>query len=106
VLFDLDGTLLDTAPDMAAALNRLLHEEGRPPLAFADIRPHVSHGSTAMVRLGFGQSDEVAFATLRQRYLQVYSQHLAEHTRLFDGLDAALNRLAVAGPKIGRPPAG
>ena len=97
VLFDLDGTLLDTAADMAEALNRLLHQHGRTPLAFADIRPHVSHGSTALVRLGFGQTDETTFAALRQQYLQVYRQNLAEHTRLFAGLDAALNRLEVAG---------
>jgi N-acetyl-D-muramate 6-phosphate phosphatase len=97
VLFDLDGTLLDTAPDMAAALNRLLHEEGRPPLAFADIRPHVSHGSTALVRLGFGHTDESTFATLRQRYLEVYRQNLADQTQLFDGVDSALQRLEAAG---------
>ena len=97
VLFDLDGTLLDTAHDMAAALNRLLDEHGRPPLAFADIRPHVSHGSTALVRLGFGQTDETTFGMLRQRYLEVYRQNLAEQTQLFEGLDSALNRLEVEG---------
>jgi N-acetyl-D-muramate 6-phosphate phosphatase len=97
VLFDLDGTLLDTAPDMAAALNRLLDEKGCPPLAFADIRPHVSHGSTALVRLGFGHTDESTFATLRQRYLEVYRQNLADQTQLFDGVDSALNRLEAAG---------
>jgi len=97
VLFDLDGTLLDTAPDMAAALNRLLDEQGRSPLAFADVRPYVSHGSTALVRLGFGHTDESTFATLRQRYLEVYRQNLADQTQLFDGVDSALNRLEVQG---------
>ncbi len=97
VLFDLDGTLLDTAPDMAGALNQLLHEEGRPPLAFAHIRPHVSHGSTAMVRLGFADATDARFAALRQRYLEVYGKCLAQETRLFDGLDAALNKLEAAG---------
>jgi len=97
VLFDLDGTLLDTAPDMAGALNQLLHEEGRPPLAFAHIRPHVSHGSTAMVRLGFADATDTRFAALRQRYLEIYGTCLAEETRVFDGLDAALAKLEAAG---------
>jgi len=54
VLFDLDGTLLDTAPDMGATLNALLLEHGLPALAHATIRPHVSRGSRALVTLGFG----------------------------------------------------
>ena len=54
VLFDLDGTLADTAPDLAHTLNTLLAEEGRVKLAYETIRPEVSHGAGALVRLGFG----------------------------------------------------
>ena len=58
LLLDLDGTLLDTAPDMAGALNSLRVEEGRVPLPFAALRPFVSHGAVALVRAGFGDVDE------------------------------------------------
>ena len=61
LLLDLDGTLLDTAPDMAGALNRLLRENDRRELPFERIRPHVSHGAAALVRLGFGAQDPVEF---------------------------------------------
>ena len=57
VLFDLDGTLADTAPDLAQTLNTLLVEEGRTALPYAIIRPEVSHGATALLRLGFGDVD-------------------------------------------------
>jgi N-acetyl-D-muramate 6-phosphate phosphatase len=97
VLFDLDGTLIDTAPDMTAALNELLIEEGSAPLQFAQARPFVSHGATALVRLGFPQVPEEKFAALRKRFLQIYSTLLAGNTRMFDGLDAALGALESAG---------
>lgn len=97
VLFDLDGTLLDTAPDMAGALNDLLHQEGRPPLPFTQVRPHVSHGSTAMIRLGFPQATDSLFTTLRERYLEIYEMRLADETKIFDGVDAALTKLEAAG---------
>jgi len=91
VLLDLDGTLADTAPDLAYALNRLREEEGRAPLPYEVIRAAVSHGSSALVRLGFGDvTDETAFAALRQRLLDRYHRHLARDTRLFAGMDALL----------------
>ena len=97
LLLDLDGTLLDTAPDMAGALNRLLREEGRPELPFASVRPHVSHGAAALVRLGFGtQLPEAEFERLRRRFLAVYSEHLSAGTRLFPGFGAVLDRLDAA----------
>lgn len=97
LLLDLDGTLLDTAPDMAGALNRLLVEEARAELPFASIRPHVSHGAAALVRLGFGQqlaADE--FERLRLRFLAVYSEHLSTGTTLFPGFADVLDRLDAA----------
>jgi phosphoglycolate phosphatase len=89
-LFDLDGTLLDTAPDMIGALNSLLAEEQRAALGFAGLRSQVSHGAIALVRAGFPDATGAAFELLRQRFLQLYSQRLAEQTRLFPGFEALL----------------
>jgi phosphoglycolate phosphatase len=93
VLFDMDGTLLDTAPDMANALNRLRAEEGQAPLPFAGIRPHVSHGSNAVVKHGFPDADTTRFEQLRLRFLELYAERLAVETRLFAGFEPVLARL-------------
>ena len=94
VLFDLDGTLADTAPDLAHALNALLQEQGRAPLPFESIRPVVSHGATALVRLGFAIDPAAQeFAALRNRLLDLYQQHLARETRLFRGMPELLTEL-------------
>src|SRR5690606_4503882 len=53
VLFDLDGTLLDTAPDLIRVLNQVRREQGREPLPYAEVRTQVSHGSSGLIRLGF-----------------------------------------------------
>lgn len=98
VLFDLDGTLADTAPDLAYALNALLTEQGRAPLPYAAIRPVVSHGATALVRLGFAVATESAeFSALRQRLLDLYQYNVARETRLFDGMPAVLQHIEDAG---------
>jgi N-acetyl-D-muramate 6-phosphate phosphatase len=101
VLFDLDGTLLDTARDMAGALNDLRSEEGLSPLPFAAIRPHASHGSTAMVQTGFGLAPGEAFEAMRQRFLDRYATRIALETRLFPGGEALLLALEQAGLKWG-----
>ena len=94
VLFDLDGTLLDTAPDMTNALNLLLDEEGKPPLSYELCRDFVSHGSIAMVTLGFGdQQDSTEFERRRQRFLDLYEKNLCVDTKLFDGMDETLGFL-------------
>lgn len=97
VLFDLDGTLLDTAPDMVAALNVLRSEERLESLPFEDVQPFVSAGAAALVRLGFPDATEARFATLRERFLQLYGQNVAVHTRLYDGLESALTALEAKG---------
>lgn len=98
VLFDLDGTLLDTAPDLARALNRLRREQGLEALPFARIRPVVSHGAVALVRLGFGgEPGEPGFEALRNRLLALYSADLAAETRLFPGMEPLLTQLEQAG---------
>ena len=101
VLFDLDGTLLDTAQDMAGALNDLRSEAGLSPLPFAVIRPHASHGSTAMVQVGFGLAPGDAFEAMRQRFLDRYAARIALETRLFPGGEELLLALETAGLKWG-----
>ncbi len=94
VLFDLDGTLLDTAPDMTNALNLLLKEEGKEPLSYEACRDFVSHGSVAMVTLGFGdQQTPTELEHRRQRFLDLYEKNLCVDTKLFDGMDETLRFL-------------
>ena len=91
ILFDLDGTLLDTAPDLAHAMNQIRAEQDLAPLSLEAIRPHVSHGSNAMTRFGFDIEEHTAdFMKIRQRLLEAYRQNIALHTRLFDGMDELL----------------
>lgn len=96
-LFDLDGTLMDTAPDMAQALNRLRAECDLASLPQASIRCEVSHGSLAVVRLGFPDAGEAQFERLRARFLALYGECLTDQSRLFDGFDAVLATLDDAG---------
>lgn len=94
VLFDLDGTLIDTAPDMTAALNHVLNEEGLPGLSLEAVRPHVSQGGLAMTRLAFASHrNEDQIEPLRLRFLDYYLQHIAEHSRLFEGFESVLQTL-------------
>lgn len=94
VLFDLDGTLADTAPDLAAALNILRREEGLEELPYGRIRAHVSNGSSALIRIGFdGDEREPDFERRRLRLLDIYRQHLCVDTCLFPGMAAVLDEL-------------
>ena len=98
VLFDLDGTLVDTAPDMGGALNRLLVEEGMAPIPLQNIRPYVSQGGLVLTRLGFaGKVPESDIEPLRQRFLALYREHVADESRLFDGFDGVLSRIEARG---------
>ncbi|MGE0858276.1 MAG: phosphoglycolate phosphatase [Gammaproteobacteria bacterium] len=98
VLFDLDGTLLDTAPDFYLALNALRAEAGLPPLDHALIRPHVSHGSPAMLRLAFDiDATHASYETHRARFLELYASVLASATVPFPGVPALLDALAARG---------
>lgn len=91
VFFDLDGTLIDTAPDMVGALNRLLADHHKPPLPYDAVRPYVSHGSYAMVRMAFGEDAPVN--ELRDSFLRHYEAHIAEASRLFPGMPEYLATL-------------
>jgi phosphoglycolate phosphatase len=101
VLLDLDGTLLDTAPDMVGALNRLREARGHAPLPFATVRPHVSHGAFALVRLGFPDAADSDLAELRARFLDIYRENLSAGTRLFSGFEPVLGELERRGMRWG-----
>jgi phosphoglycolate phosphatase len=91
LLFDLDGTLADTAPDLVAVLNRLLAEDGRPPVPFALARNAVSHGAVGLIRLGYGLATGVTVdPDLRQRFINLYEVHGHSNSRLFIGLQTIL----------------
>jgi N-acetyl-D-muramate 6-phosphate phosphatase len=101
VLFDLDGTLLDTAPDMAGALNALLRENSLAPLPYEAVRSGVSHGAARVVRSGFPDATPEIFATLQRRFLEIYRGALSAGTRLFPGMDQVLESLDAWGIKTG-----
>ncbi|MEO8739953.1 MAG: phosphoglycolate phosphatase [Casimicrobiaceae bacterium] len=91
VLFDLDGTLADTAPDLGSALNRVRADLHLPPLPLAALRPFASHGARGMLRGAMGiEEGNSDYPVLRDRYLDYYGEALFVHTRLFDGADAML----------------
>lgn len=94
VLFDLDGTLLDTAPDMGGALNDLRRERGLPELPLDSLRDRVSHGASALIQHGFGtQPPDDGFETLQRRFLQIYRARIARETRPFPGICDLLRAL-------------
>jgi N-acetyl-D-muramate 6-phosphate phosphatase len=87
VLFDLDGTLVDSAPDLVEVLNRLLGEHGRAPAPYAVARNEVSNGAAGLIRLGFGDDlTDQHFRSLRNRFLEVYSAAVCINSRPFFNL--------------------
>jgi phosphoglycolate phosphatase len=98
VLFDLDGTLADTAPDLAYALNETLRHFGEPTLPYERVRPHVSHGASALIRLGFPfEPGSDAFEERQQVLLDVYQANLCRETRPFAGMPSVLDALERGG---------
>jgi N-acetyl-D-muramate 6-phosphate phosphatase len=98
VLFDLDGTLADTAPDLGYALNLQLVRHGKPTLTDDLIRPYASHGTKGLLGVGFNISPEDAcFSSMRDEYLDIYDQVFTRSPRLFDGMELLLNALEVKG---------
>lgn len=94
VLFDLDGTLVDTAPDLANALNYLLETEGERPLPFEQIRPHATHGTVALIKVGFNIDEhDPRFENFRQIILDHYLTHIADESALFEGIEPLLEQL-------------
>lgn len=97
VFFDLDGTLVDTAPDFHAGVNRLRAARGLAALPYDPIRAVVSEGARAVVTTGFPEAGEAELDSLRDAFLQDYAAHLADHSTLFAGLDPALRALEARG---------
>lgn len=90
LLFDLDGTFVDTAPDMIGAVNRLRAEHGLQPMAPALLRPWVSHGARALVEHGMPEADEATREQWRERFLAIYAEHLCAESVLFPGVEQLL----------------
>lgn len=102
VLFDLDGTFADTAPDMCHALNGLLARHGRDPLDVSAIRAYVSRGARGMLDVGFGlKPEDLDYAPLRDAFLDIYEQRLCADSRWFDGMEALVDSLEARGLKWG-----
>ena len=95
LLFDLDGTLLDTAPDFISALNTQLLGHGRDPIPDSAIRACVTNGSAGLIEKGFGISvDHALFDSIREEYLDLYFNNIAVKTALFAGLEQVLDTCA------------
>lgn len=91
LLLDLDGTLVDTAPDMVAALNRQLQRHQCESVPFESARALVSHGAAALIKLGFGISAEHGeYQNLREEYLAEYAKNIADKSQLFHGMQEIL----------------
>ena len=94
VLFDLDGTLVDSAPDLAGAVNAMRVKRHLPPLPLAQLRPFASHGARGLLGAGFDMNDSHPdYFAMRDEFLEYYERHATEHTRLFEGVDEVLNHL-------------
>ena len=94
LLFDLDGTLADTAPDLGFALNRQREIHGLPALPLQTIRPYVSQGGRGLMKVGFDLTPEDAnFISMREEFLDLYAQRLCHETRLFPGIAELLSEL-------------
>lgn len=101
VLFDLDGTLLDSAPDMLATVNVMRQCRGIAPMTLAGIRPFVSRGARAMAGAAFPEwSDEQIHAAVPE-FLEIYAQELGKHCVLFEGIEALLAAIEADGGRWG-----
>jgi len=102
VLFDLDGTLADTAPDLAAAANRQRLERGLEPLPVEQLRPLASHGARGLVGRALGLApDDDDYEAARQQFLSFYAKAICVHTKLFVGMAETLERLEADGRRWG-----
>jgi len=101
ILFDLDGTLVDSAVDLLNALNIIAVREGVKPLSLASIRPVVSKGGRAMLGVAFAERDANAREALLQPFLDVYAESVATHSTPFDGVSEVLDAIEAAGSRWG-----
>ena len=102
VLFDLDGTFADTAPDLGYAINRMREARGLPPLPLATTRPVVSLGARGLLNAGFGIGpDDADYRALRDEFLALYEENICRETRLFPGIAGLLEAIEKRGPRWG-----
>lgn len=101
VLFDLDGTLLDSAPDMVATVNRMRAARGQGPMPLAELRPHVSRGSRAMSAAAFPELGGEVPPEMIREFLDIYEQELGRHSVLFDGVADMLDAIEADGSRWG-----
>ncbi|PZO65122.1 MAG: phosphoglycolate phosphatase [Pseudoxanthomonas suwonensis] len=101
VLFDLDGTLLDSAPDMLATVNRMRATRGHAPMALADLRPNVSRGARAMAQAAFPDWTVEQVADAVPEFLSIYAEELGGHGAAFEGIEPLLETLEAAGTRWG-----
>lgn len=101
VLFDLDGTLLDSAPDMLATVNRMRDRRGQGPMTLEALRPQVSKGARAMSATAFPELGGEVSGELIREFLGIYEQELGRHAVLFDGVAELLSAIESAGSRWG-----
>jgi phosphoglycolate phosphatase len=102
VFFDLDGTLADTADDLAAPVNAMRRERGQAPMPIEELRPFASAGARGLIGKGLGVlKDDPGYEALRLEFLERYEQDIVVHTRLFDGMPELLQQLEARGVQWG-----
>ena len=102
VLFDLDGTLIDSAPDLAAAANTMRAARDMPPLPLTALRPMVGSGARGMIGAAFGVAPgEASYEAMREEFLSCYQDALLAQTAVFDAMVPVLERLDIAGLRWG-----
>ena len=104
IVFDLDGTLIDTAPDLVATLNWVLAREGLPPLAYDDARTLIGGGAKAMIARGLKHKsidpNQDQIERMFADFLAYYSEHIADRSRPFPGLERALDHFTARGFRL------
>ncbi|MEM9881108.1 MAG: phosphoglycolate phosphatase [Pseudomonadota bacterium] len=106
VIFDLDGTLVDTAPDLAGALNHCLVSDGHQPFSVDEVRRLIGHGADALLRAAYQAKEGAApnaarLQAILKRYLGYYRAHIADHSQVFDGVVDVLETLCADNIKLG-----
>jgi N-acetyl-D-muramate 6-phosphate phosphatase len=98
ILFDLDGTLADTAQDLSEPINRMRERRGLQAMPLHLLRPHASAGARGLLAAGFGIGKEASeFAAMRDEFLGLYERDMMVHTRLFEGMAAVLSSIEASG---------
>ncbi len=101
VLFDLDGTLVDTAPDLIACLNKSLIKHGFEKVAYDKVRPYISYGAVMMIQQSIKNEDQIVQDKILDSMLSFYQDNIAEHSQFFPGMKETLNTIESLGLKWG-----